>query len=137
MSPEGEYAASAAYAAVLEKFGQVEPYASIRDGEERHISALTRQLERRGVSVPANPYLGKIAAPADLVAAAKAWSVGEVANVALYDRLLKEVAGDEGLTRVFTNLRRASAEMHLPAFEAAAANDGTLTQDQLTDLGMH
>ena len=61
-----------------------------------------------GAEVPANPYLGKVTAPDDLLAAATAWAEGEVDNVALYDRLIDQVAGDQALTRVFENLRRAS-----------------------------
>ena len=137
MGPEGEYAAAASYAAVLDAFGQVEPYASIRAAEERHIDALTRQLQRLGVTPPANPYLGRVPAPATLAAAAQAWADGEVANVALYDKLLAAVSGDPGLTRVFTNLRRASADMHLPVFRAAATSGGTLTAAQLIELGLH
>ena len=41
---EGEYAAAAMYQAVIDEFGQVEPYVSIKEGEERHIDALVRQL---------------------------------------------------------------------------------------------
>ena len=124
MSPVGEYAASASYAAVLDKFGAVEPYASIQAAEERHIAALTRRLTALGVAVPPNPYADTAVAPADLTTAATAWADGEVANVAMYDRLLTQVSGDAQATRVFTNLRRASLEMHLPAFRAAAANGG-------------
>lgn len=130
MGPEGEYAALASYQAVLDEFGDVEPYATIKDAEARHADALARQLERMGVEVPDNPYLGLIPAPADLQSAATAWAEGEVANVELYDSLL-EAASDERLERVFTNLRRASAEEHLPAFELAAENGGTLDPSEM------
>ena len=136
MSPDGEYAAYAAYSAVIEEFGQVEPYVAIRAAELRHVEALTRQLERRGVTVPENPFLGEVPAPADLATAATAWADGEVANVALYDELLTQVTDDATLTRVLTNLRRASLEMHLPAFRAAADSGGTLTDQQMTALGL-
>lgn len=136
MSPVGEYAASASYQGVIDRFGPVEPYLSVQAAEERHIDALTRQLQRLGVTVPANPYAGKIAAPTDLRAAASAWAAGEVNNVAMYDRLLTKTSGDAALTRVFGNLRRASQEMHLPAFRAAAAHGGQLTPDQMRELGM-
>lgn len=126
MGPEGEYAALASYQAVLDEFGQVEPYATIKAAEARHAEALVRQLDRMGVDTPAeNPYLGLIAAPADLETAAEAWAVGEVANVELYDELIAQ-ATDERLIEVFENLRRASDESHLPAFETAADNGGTL-----------
>lgn len=136
MSPVGEYAAAAMYQAVIDEFGQVEPYVTIKTAEERHISALIRQLDRYGVEVPANPYLGVVDAPADLTSAAKAWAIGEIDNVAMYDDLLAS-ATDSNLIRVLTNLRRASQDSHLPMFEAAAENGGVLTADQMATMGMH
>lgn len=134
MSPVGEYAAAASYAAVIDEFGPVEPYVSIKAGEERHIAALIRQLDGFGIQAPDNPYLGKVPAPASLESAAQAWATGEVDNVDLYDELLA-ATDDSRLTRVFTNLRRASLESHLPLFEAAAENGGSLTEEQIAELG--
>lgn len=133
MSPEGEYAASAMYQAVIDKFGQVEPYVTIRSAEERHISALIRQLDRYGVKVTANPYLGAVVAPAKLQTAAKAWAVGEIENVTMYDNLLSK-SSDSNLNRVLTNLRASSQDSHLPLFEAAAENGGTLTNEQMNAI---
>lgn len=135
MSPEGEYAALASYQAVIAAFGQVEPYVSIAAMEQNHVDALTRQLARFGYAAPANPYLGKILAPADLPAAARDWDEGERKNVALYDQLMAAAAHDPGATRVFTNLRRSSLEAHLPLFEAAAKSGGVLTEAQMLELG--
>lgn len=133
MDESGEYAAFAVYSAVIEKFGLVEPYVSILEAEQKHIDALIRQLEKFGVVVPANPYLGKMTAPQDLVSAAAAWASGEVANVELYDELLAQTT-ESNLQRVFTNLRRASNDMHLPMFEAAAKSGGTLTNEQMASF---
>lgn len=132
MGPDGEYAAAASYQAVLDEFGQVEPYATILSAETRHADALVRQLERLGEEVPENPYIGQIPAPADLQSAAEAWAEGEVANVELYDFLIAQT-DDAQLIKVFENLRAASADSHLPAFEAAAENDGTL--DDMSGFG--
>lgn len=136
MSSDGEYAASAAYQGVIVAFGPVEPYLSVQGAEERHILALVRQLGRYGVAVPPNPYVGKIPAPAGLLASATAEATAEIANVAMYDRLLPQAVGDVGMTRALTNLRRASQDMHLPAFQAAAANGGQLTAAQMATLGI-
>jgi hypothetical protein len=125
MGPDGEYAAVAHYQAVLDAYGPVEPYATIKVSEERHIEALVRQLTRYGIDIPENPYLGNVDAPADLETAAREWAEGERLNVAMYDRIIGQ-ATDDRLIRVLENLRRASLEQHLPAFEAAAANGGTL-----------
>ena len=131
MGPEGEYAAAASYEAVLDKYGQVEPYATIYQAELRHIDALTRQLQKLGEPVPSNPYTGKITAPKDLTTAAEAWAEGEILNVELYDDLIAKT-DNANLLRVLGNLRRASLESHLPAFELAAENGGTLTPDQMS-----
>ena len=130
MGPDGEYAAAASYEAVLNKYGSVEPYATIYQAELRHINALVRQLERLGEPVPANPYTGKIMAPKDLTTAAEAWALGEILNVELYDDLIPKTE-NANLLRVLGNLRSASLEMHLPAFELAAENGGTLTSEQM------
>lgn len=135
MDPTGEYAALAMYTAVIDQYGEVEPYVSIREAEQKHIDALIRQLTNYGISVPENPYLESATAPSDLQAAASAWATGEVENVALYDDLLAQTI-DSNLIRVFTNLRRASHEMHLPMFEAAAQNGGQLTSDRMSQY-MH
>jgi rubrerythrin len=132
--PEGEYAAYASYAAVLEEYGDIEPYATIADAELRHIEALQRLLDKYGVEYPSeNPYLVTIQAPANLATAAQAWADGEIANVELYDELLAEVEGYSDITRVFLNLQFASQEAHLPAFELAAENGGTITPGQMVD----
>jgi hypothetical protein len=130
MGPDGEYAAAASYLAVLDKYGSVEPYQTIYKAELRHIDALIRQLERLGEEVPENPYLGKITAPDDLVSAAEAWAEGEVLNVELYDLLISKTQ-NTNLLKVLGNLRTASLESHLPAFELAAQGDGTLTAEQM------
>ncbi len=130
---DGEYAAVAAYTAVLDRYGaEVEPYASILTQEQRHVSALSRQLQRLGVEVPANDSLDTIPAPNNLTTAAQAWADGEVANVAMYDDLLSRLGDqDPMLTRVLTNLSRASEQVHLPLFSEAAAGDGTLSPEAM------
>lgn len=133
MSAEGEYAAAAAYAAVIDEYGKVQPYVNIRAAERRHIAALTRQLERYGVEVPANPWMNKIPAPASLEQAAEAWATGEVDNVEMYDDLIGQTS-DPQLIRVLTNLRNSSLNSHLPMFEAAAENGGTLTAAQMAEF---
>ena len=86
--------------------------------------------KKYGVEVPENPYLGNVSAPEDLLTAARAWAEGEIANVEMYDELLA-MTDDANLERVLTNLQRASEESHLPLFELAAENGGTLSPDQM------
>ena len=134
--PEGEYAAYAMYNAVIEKYGDVEPYVSIRRAESHHIDALQRQLDNYGIDYPKeNPYIGKVDAPDSLKEAAEAWAAGEIANVEMYDRLMAKVEDYPNLVRVFNNLRSASLDRHLPIFKAAAENGGSLTPAQMQEIG--
>lgn len=122
--PDGEYAARAEYDAILKKFGDVQPFATIAATEQRHIEALKRHFEMRGLTVPADEYKGKVTAPATLADAAAAGVKAEERNVAMYDRLLAATGNQRDLQTVFTHLQWASREHHLPAFKTAAANGG-------------
>ncbi|MCP5558944.1 MAG: DUF2202 domain-containing protein [Verrucomicrobiaceae bacterium] len=134
--PEGEFAAHALYSAILKKFGDVQPYANIREAETRHIQALKRQFEKYGVPIPDDKFAGKVTPPETLLQAAKDGIEAEKKNVALYDGYLAAVKDYPDLTQVFHNLRGASLEAHLPAFEAAAASQGQLNDSQMQSLPM-
>jgi hypothetical protein len=112
-----EYGAQALYASVLAAFGDAAPFNTIVVAEQRHAQALINLAERYGVAVP--QYPADFAAPAfeDISAACAAGVQAEVADAALYDRLLA-INDHPDLERVFTNLQRASLNSHLPAFEA-------------------
>jgi hypothetical protein len=113
------------YAAIIEEYGNVQPYANIMDAEARHIAALQKLLDRYGVQYPTvNPYLGKVEAPASLAEAAQAGIDAEKANVELYEQQMAAVAAYSDIARVFANLQAASRNSHLPAFERALANGG-------------
>ncbi len=124
--PDGEYAAHALYSTILKERGNIQPYAAIREAEARHIKALKRQLEKYGISIPEDKFAGKAVAPANLLEAAQQGVESEKKNVAMYDRYLAAVKDYPDLTRVFTNLRRASRDAHLPAFKAAVDSAGKI-----------
>jgi hypothetical protein len=132
--PDGEFAAHALYTAILKKFGDVQPYANIREAETRHIQALKRQFEKYGIAIPEDKFAGKVTPPETLLEAAKDGIEAEKKNVALYDGYLAAVKSYPDLTQVFTNLRSASLEAHLPAFQAAAASQGQLDEAQMQKL---
>jgi len=119
---EGEYVAYATYDAILEEYGNVNPYANIMAAEAKHIDALKDILDRYHVAYPdENPYLGVIEAPASLAEAEQAGVDAEIANVLLYEEQLEAVADYPDIVDVFLNLQSASQEQHLPAFERALA----------------
>ncbi|TXG80643.1 MAG: DUF2202 domain-containing protein [Thermomicrobiales bacterium] len=115
---DDEYKAFATYQSVMEKFGAVRPFIMISRAEEQHIAALKSLYDKYGVAVPENQYLGMLSAPDSVSAACQTGVDAEIANAALYDdRLLPAVSAYPDIVRVFTNLRNASADRHLPAFE--------------------
>lgn len=81
-----------------------------------HGRALVVLFERYRIAVPADPYAGTIVAPDTVQLACQAGVTGELENIALYDELLPGI-GEAEVLEVFTPLRAASLERHLPAFE--------------------
>ena len=124
--PFGEYAARAEYRAITTAFGAtVRPYANLLQAEDQHILALKQQFATYGLPIPADPYATGVTPPPTLLEAAQTGIVEETANAAMYANLLTKVQKYPSLVRVFTNLRNASLNSHLPALQTALANGGT------------
>lgn len=116
---DDEYQAWSTYDQVIADFGEVRPFANIRDAEARHIAALRTLFERYGLNVPTNPWPGKVARYASVRDACEAGVAAEIANGALYERLLAATRRPDILA-VFRNLQEASQQRHLPAFRRCA-----------------
>lgn len=110
-----EHHAWATYDQVVRDFGLVRPFSNIRDAEARHIKALLYLFEQYDLDPPPNPWPGKVERYPSLRDACAAAVEAEVANAALYERLLAGTDRSDILT-VFRNLRDASQQRHLPAF---------------------
>lgn len=113
---EDEYKARAFYEAVINKFGSVRPFSNIVHAEARHAQRLETLLIKYGVPVPADTFTGTIEAPDSLKAACKISIDGEIENLKMYDRFLSFVQ-EPDISAAFSQLRDASANRHLPAFE--------------------
>ncbi|MCB2061420.1 MAG: DUF2202 domain-containing protein, partial [Novosphingobium sp.] len=105
----------ATYAAVIAKFGPVRPFINIIEAEQRHSRAIERQLARLGIPIPEDRWKDRVEPPATLAAACESAVEAEIENIALYDRLMPQIA-DDAVRRVFGNLQAASRDNHLPAF---------------------
>jgi hypothetical protein len=112
---DDEYHAWATYDQVIRDFGLVRPFSNIRDAEARHVESLLALFEQHDLAPPPNLWPGKVTRYAGLREACAAAVDAEVANAALYERLLASTDRSDILT-VFRNLRDASQERHLPAF---------------------
>ncbi len=85
-------------------------------------------MDRLGLSYEAsNPYLGKIEAPATLLAACEQGVTAEIENIALYDRLLPTIRDDD-VRETLGRLQWASRERHLPAFQRCVSRGGQMGQ---------
>lgn len=114
-----ERRAQAFYGAVLEKHGQVRPFTNILNAEKRHEQAVATLMDRYGVSKPSKDSTDVPGVPATIAECAKLSAQVERDNVAMYDRLLKDVS-EPDVRAVLENLRAASLNNHLPAFERVA-----------------
>ena len=114
-----EYLAESTYRRVLADFGdEVMPFSVIADSEQRHVEALLGLFTKREWAAPDSVWnTGNVAGFATLHAACAGGVAVEVEDVALYDRLLARDDLPCDATNVFTHLRAASLDSHLPAFE--------------------
>jgi hypothetical protein len=111
-----EHKAVAVYQQVIADFGDIRPFGNIVNAEHRHIRALERLFTRYGVAVPENPWLGRAPRFESVAEACAGGVAAEIDNAAMYDRLMAATARPDML-EVFSSLRRASQENHLPAFQ--------------------
>jgi len=117
---DDEYLAWATYDQVIHDFGPVRPFINIRDAEARHVAALHAICDRYGLVIPPNPWLGRVPRFDGIHDACIAGVAAEVANVALYERLMHSTHREDILA-VYRNLQRASQQRHLPAFRRCAS----------------
>jgi rubrerythrin len=119
-----ERKAESFYRAVLEKFGDARPFSNIVNAERRHEGELLPLFEKYGVPVPENSLRNaEIEVPSTLIDACRKGIDGEKANIEMYDGFLGFVK-EIDVREVFTYLRDASMNNHLPAFERCAEGRG-------------
>jgi hypothetical protein len=120
---DDEYRAWATYNQVIADFGEVRPFASIRDAEARHIDALHRLFAAHELAIPENTWLDRVDRYTSVQEACEAGVAAEIENGAMYERLLSMTRRDE-LLAVFRNLQQASQQRHLEAFRRCAQGRG-------------
>jgi hypothetical protein len=99
---------------VVDKFGEVNPFASIVGAEQNHIDAIKTLYGYRSMEVPADNSASHVVVPATLVEAKNIGADAEVNNIAMYEKFLNQSLPDD-MKQVFTSLKEAS-EQHLAAF---------------------
>lgn len=132
---DDEYKAYATYDQVIEDFSLLAPFSNIRDAEGRHIAALLRLFEKYNLPVPANTWPGQVDRYATLEEACRAGVEAEIANAAMYDRLMGKTQRPD-ILRVLKNLQAASQQRHLPAFRRCLARGTGLGRTGLGRAGL-
>lgn len=113
-----ETRALATYRNVLATLGAVRPFANIAKSERQHETTIVKLAAAHAVTLP-KPATGETS-PATLRLACALGVRTEQRVVALYDSYIPKLAGYPDLQRAFENIRTASAEDHLPAFQRCA-----------------
>jgi hypothetical protein len=111
--------AEATYQNVIAALGPIQPFVNISDSEAQHVADLEQLARKYGVDI-SNITAAGAPSPADKRAACTMGVGAERADIALYDELLPLVTDHPDVVQVLTNLRTASQDNHLPAFERCA-----------------
>ena len=118
-----ERRAYAFYTSVMSKHGQVRPFSNIVNAEVRHAAVIESLMTRHGIDIPNQTPTNLPAVPSTLAECSRLAASLERENIAMYDRLLVEVTQPD-IRAAFQNLRDASKNNHLPAFERWAGTGG-------------
>jgi len=118
---QDEYHAEAVYLKVIEKFGEVQPFANIVFAEERHSEVIAKLFTNRNLAVPASEWnLNNVPVFASLADACAGAVTAEIDNIELYDEYM-DLDLPQDVFNVFTSNRAASLNNHLPAFQTCCA----------------
>ncbi len=109
-----EYKARAEYAAIVLKYGQVNPFVQLIQAETRHIESLTRLYKAFDFAILSDNGATFAVVPTSLEAAYQIGSDAETANIAYYETYLNTKL-PQSVELIFTHLQNAS-ERHLQIF---------------------
>jgi len=112
---QDEFLARAEYEHIINKYGDVKPFANIIKAEESHIAMLKPLFGKYNFSVPVDNAKDHLITPTDIKESLKTGVQAEIDNIAMYERFLKEPLNDD-VKAVFTELLNASKN-HLEAFQ--------------------
>jgi hypothetical protein len=118
-----EYKARAFYRLVIKTNGPMQPFVNIIEAEDTHARALEHLCVRYGVPLSDDEWDRTLRQPASVLEACRAGVEGEIENIALYDRFLRETDLPD-VRAIFQRLQARSREAHLPAFERCVARGG-------------
>ena len=110
-----ELKAEATYQYVIETFGEVRPFTNIINAEVKHSQSVYKLYEQFGLVAPEFQGIDDPSF-ATIQEACQAGVTAEIENIELYDTIIEQT-NEPSVINPFENLRRASKENHLPAFQ--------------------
>lgn len=128
-----EYKARAFYRLIIKTFGPIQPFVNIIEAEDAHARALERLCERYGIPFPVDEWDRTLQPPASVLEACRAGVEGEIKNIAMYDRFLKDTDLRD-IRALFQRLQARSRDAHLPAFQRCVARGGEAGRGQNQDV---
>ncbi len=124
-----EYKARAFYRLVIKTFGPIQPFVNIVEAEDTHARALEHLCAQYGILFPADEWGRTLQPPASVLEACRAGVEGEIENIAMYDRFLKDTDLPD-VRALFQRLQARSQDAHLPAFQRCVARGGEAGRGQ-------
>lgn len=112
---QDEYLAHGEYEAIIELFGNRNPYVNIMVSEEAHLSFLESVYDSYNIEFPEDESKDQLILPENLLEAAQTGVKAELDNIAMYERFLEYELPDN-IRQVFEALKNGS-ESHLVAFQ--------------------
>ena len=119
-----EYKARDTYQRIIDTFDPVRPFINIVEAEQTHIELLLPLYEKYAVPLPPEPDPQRVSVPDSLLSACQLGVEEELANVAMYDRLIAATDLSD-VMEVLRRLQAASRDHHLPAFQRCVARGGS------------
>jgi len=130
-----EYHAYEVHKKVIEKFGNVNPFANIIVAEQNHINATMAFLKKYSVEAPINDWADKIEIPDTLIECCEVGVAAEIDNIKMYDNLLSYTQQDD-IKDMFFRLQAASFNNHLPAFRSCVSSHYSSQKEVAGSVGV-
>ncbi|MDD2371259.1 MAG: DUF2202 domain-containing protein [Firmicutes bacterium] len=112
---QDEYLAHGEYEAIIQEFGNNNPYANIVKSEETHLSYLEEIYTANNMAFPKDESAEQLIIPTSLLEAAQTGVQAEIDNIKMYDLFLSYDL-PSNIKTVFEELKNGS-ESHLAAFQ--------------------
>ncbi len=114
---QDEFAAKHEYEIIIDEFGEVSPFVSIKAAEESHIESLTTVFNTNGFVIPQDESDSRVITPSSLTEALETGIQAEVNNIAMYDAFLALELPDD--VRTSFEMLKEGSESHLESFVLA------------------